>query len=602
MAGWSPAEMARALTGNGRSLPRADFPAEAKACPTCDDELQAYKSQTRTVETYQEGAFEAREILKRCVRGSACAVVGSTALARLVPPHQRYGYDLVVHVGLSRYLAGEQRDEIRARLERERGISLSAGTVSALCDRFLVGVESLHLARVPNLRAAMKGGWSLHLDATSDKGKGGLFACIDGRRGWVLVAGRVPSENSEHLEPLVKRAVELFGRPVATVRDLGEAGAGAVQFLRDEGVPDLVCHYHFLGAVGHYLFDDAYSRLRDLLRVSKVRTALHALQRELRPYLATPALPGRLGEGAVRPALAALVLWLLNGNGSKDASYPFGLVHRDFALRCREATARADAWLPSPRTEPERLALRHLYAVVGRLDRDDRVAAVLSEIADGWRVFDELRGVLRLADTELRRGDQRAQQVRLPVTEIERLRQIALDVHAHEARLRASVGEAPARGRSSSPEAAVLKYLHRYGARLFGHPAFRDEDGTVVGVVERTNNVAEDFFGAAKQQLRRRVGRANLGRDLQQQPAQAALAANLRHPDYVRVVCGSLDNLPAALASLDAAPADARPLVRDHRDSKTIARIRALIGVAGRSVARRFTSVSTKAGANLTVI
>ena len=489
-AGWAPAEMARALTGSGRSLARIDFPAEAEECPVCCEELRVHKTRTRTVETFREGVFEAREVLKRCVRGSHCAVVGSAALARLVRPHQRYGYDLVVHVGLSRYLAGEQRDEIRARLEREQGIALSAGTVSALCDRFLVALELLHLARVPNLRVAMQGGWSLHLDATSDKGKGGLFVCVDGRRGWALLAGRIPSENSEHLEPLVKRTVELFGRPLATVRDLGEAGAVAVAFLREQGVPDLVCHYHFLGAVGGHLFDDAYARLRTILRGSKVRTDLHAVSRDLRPHLATPPLPGRFGEGAVRPELAALVLWLVSGDGRKDASYPFGLPHRDFVLRCQQLTARADAWVPCPRTQPERRALRHLATLAGRLDRDERVAATLSGIAEGWRTFEELRGVLRLADGDLPRGDVRARQVALPVTELERLRQIAGDVDAYKTRLRASVGTTSKRGRSSSPEAAVLKYLDRYDAHLFGHPAFRDDDGIIVGVVERTNNMA----------------------------------------------------------------------------------------------------------------
>jgi len=48
-----------------------------------------------------------------------------------------------------------------------------------------------------------------------------------------------------------------------------------------------------------------------------------------------------------------------------------------------------------------------------------------------------------------------------------------------------------------------------------------DDDGTVIAVVQRTNNVDEHFFGNEKQQLRRRVGRAHLGRDLEDQPAQA---------------------------------------------------------------------------------
>jgi hypothetical protein len=105
-----------------------------------------------------------------------------------------------------------------------------------------------------------------------------------------------------------------------------------------------------------------------------------------------------------------------------------------------------------------------------------------------------------------------------------------------------------------------------------------DEDGTVIAVVQRTNNVDEHFFGNEKQQLRRRVGRAHLGRDLEDQPAQATLVANLRHPDYVRILCGSLEHRHNAFAELDEqALGDATPLVRSNRDTELQNRVRTLL-------------------------
>ena len=99
-----------------------------------------------------------------------------------------------------------------------------------------------------------------------------------------------------------------------------------------------------------------------------------------------------------------------------------------------------------------------------------------------------------------------------------------------------------------------------------------------MAIIERTNNVPEHFFGHEKQHLRRRLGRANLGRDLEDQPAQAALAANLRHSDYVRMLCACLDQLPIAFAELDAqALAQTTPLSRSNRDSKLQHRIRTLL-------------------------
>ena len=91
----------------------------------------------------------AKEVRKQCMRNATHPVMGSEELSRLVKPHQRYAYDLVVHVGLARYLRGKQRAEIRAELVQERGLRLSDGSISNLCDRFLDYFEALHLARVP---------------------------------------------------------------------------------------------------------------------------------------------------------------------------------------------------------------------------------------------------------------------------------------------------------------------------------------------------------------------------------------------------------------------------------------------------------------------
>ena len=132
--------------------------------------------------------------------------------------------------------------------------------------------------------------------------------------------------------------------------------------------------------------------------------------------------------------------------------------------------------------------------------------------------------------------------------------------------LRERVPAAPA---DSRPETVVLAYLDRNQDQFFGHPIARDDAGRVVAVVARSNNPAELFFSQAKRQLRRRLGRAHLGRDMQDQPAQAALAANLLDPHYVQIVRGTLDKLPRTFALLEqAGTVTAQPtLDRDHRDS-----------------------------------
>ncbi len=528
--------------------------------------------------TLAQGAFEAREICKRCENRS-CPPARSEALRHLVKPHQRYGYDLLVYVGLGRYLAGQQRDEIRRSLLARHGIELSAGTVSMLCDRFLSLFAALHVQRVPHLSAAQPGGYPLHVDATCEHGKGGLFVCMDGWRGWTLWAVRVPSENAAYLTPAVQRTVELFGRPIAVVRDMGDGVAHAVEGLAKEGVPDLICHYHFAAAVGSNLFDKLYDCLRGILRLSKIRIDLFALLRELRRYGATGKSEGCFGPGTVREELKALLLWVLEGDGHKDAPYPFALPHLEFVHRCRQSLQRAEQWVPCPRTQPERRAVELLARRVGRLERDPRLTETVASLAEGWRTFSELRDVLRLSNAELPRADTRLALQQLPALELLRLEQIqqAVERFRDELRDRIPLGER-GKSRSSSIPAIVLKYLERNQAHLFGHPARFDADGRVVAVVQRTNNIPEHFFGQDKQRLRRRVGRAHLGQDLEQQPAQAALVANLRHPDYVQALCGTLDRLPAALATLDItfAVSPAMP-VREQRNKDLQRRVRELL-------------------------
>jgi hypothetical protein len=421
----------------------------------------------------------------------------------------------------------------------------------------------------------MSGGYPLHIDATSEHGKGGVFVCLDGWRGWVLQAVKISSENADELRPCIEETIQRFGDPIAVVRDLSAAEAGAVEELREKGIPDLVCHYHFLGAIGKKLFDDLYTVLRNLLRQSTVRTQLRELLRELRRHTTVEVYDGKFGHGQLREDLLALIYWVLEGEGGKDLPYPFSLPHLSFFQRCREATQRAERWLPLPRSHVERRALKQLSKILARFDELPRLVWVVPRLERGWQTFCELRDILRLTDAELPRGDLRYLSTReFPELEMARLRDIEKTTTAYHEQIRKRMTNS----RSSSAEAVILKYLDRYANHLFGHPARHDDEGNIISVVERTNNVAEHFFGTDKQKLRRRLGRANLGRDLEDQPAQATLASNLLHGDYVRVLCGSLEHLPAAFAELDQQKLrESTSLQRRNRDTRLLKRIGALV-------------------------
>jgi len=371
----------------------------------------------------------------------------------LVPARQRYGYDLIVHVGLARYIGGRQRKEIRAELRDAHGVELAGGSVSNLCDRFLAALERLHLHRAPELRAAMEGGYPLHLDATCEKGRGGLFVALDGWRGWVLGSKRIATEHQDHLLPLVEQTAALFGDPVAVVRDMGQAVGASVESLRQRAVPDLVCHYHFLAAVGKKLFQQPYDMLRGALRRSRVRSGLRAALRELRGHRRDERQHSAFGSGPLRADLVALVLWLLEGDGHKDSVFPFGLPHLQFVRRCDRADQRAELWVPSPRATPERRALQHLRTLLARLTKERDIATASARLDERWRVFCELRDVLRLDSAELPRADLRYQQPHLPSLELLRLAEMECELLRYKQDLQQRVTAAD----KSSPHAVVQR-------------------------------------------------------------------------------------------------------------------------------------------------
>jgi len=82
-------------------------------------------------------------------------------------------------------------------------------------------------------------------------------------------------------------------------------------------------------------------------------------------------------------------------------------------------------------------------------------------------------------------------------------------------------------------------------------PQGRGRRGTVSS--PGPNNLAEGLFHGLKRGERSRSGRKHIARDMEELPASVALASNLQRPDYVQVLCGTLDDLPRAFAELDAA-------------------------------------------------
>ncbi len=534
-------------------------------CPCCAGPMRVQKTQVRRGRTLAHGAFEARQTVYVCAAGcrwpSGVQVTQRAGcLEAALLPHAMVGYDVMVFVGLQRFLHHRQREEIQAALREEHGIALASGELSALARRFTEYVARLQEARAGELKAALEadGGYPLHVDATGEAGRGTLLLAMAGWRQWVLGAWKVATERADLIGPCLRHTVQRFGAPCALVRDLGRAMIPALDELAAElerPIPVLACHQHFLADVGKDLLEPAHGELRALFRRTKVKPKLRelvrGLGRELGPHIeaareavrrwqalaeAGHRIPsGREGLAIVR----ALAQWTLDANA--DASgldFPFDRPYLDLYGRCLKAQRAADAFLRSaPPDRPVVTALKRLHRYLEPLASEVPFRQVTERLHRRAMLFDELRAVLR--------PDTAPEDTVKVLTE----RRKRLDALGDSLRKRR-----PARGPAQDTRNAIdliLAHLDTHGPYLWGHTVRLAPPAAGVRLVPRTNALVETFFGDLKHRERRRSGRKNLGQDLEHLPAEATLVCNFRHADYVRIVCGSLEDLAEAFAELD---------------------------------------------------
>ena len=534
--------------------------------------------------TLDHGAFTARETVHVCAASCTtepafegerrpAVIKRQDALAQLLVPRTTVGYDVMTFVGLERYLRFRQREEIRAELDRRYGIKLSTGEISTLAQHFLVYLEALQKARAPELRKvlATDGGWPAHIDATGEGGRGTLFVVYAGWRAWVLGAWKIPTERADAILPKLKSAEARFGAPCAVVRDLGKAVIEAARDFnkgRKPKIPVLGCHLHFLKDVGKDLRADAHDSLRGHFRRFKVKSGLRSLARDLGRGLGTgidktradilqwldddgrPPLPkDKLGLAVVR----ALAQWVLDyADDGTDAGFPFDRPLLDLYRRCQRGCRAAESLLRKSSGDSQvELALARFHRIVAPVRGDLPFQQPARILESRGRLFDELRDVLRLHPKETPRAQADGGDTAQKKAE---LRDVKKAVKALQASLRR---RRPERGPAQDVRKAIdliLDHLGRHGPSLWGHAvSLPAAAGGGVRLVARTNVELESFFHEVKHGERRRSGRKVLTQDFEQLPAAAVYVRNLERPDYVAIVCGTLDALPKAFAALDAA-------------------------------------------------
>jgi len=533
---------------------------EQTVCDLCQVPLRRQRTSTHYPIGVLLGQPRVRSVEKQC---PVCRrIYKAEEYPQLVPPHGNYAFDLMVEVGLARFLRHRQNQEIQKELDGGWGLRLSCSTISELAQSFLDYLAAAHQAHVPELQERLRqdGGYALHVDGTCEAGTDILFNAVAGNRGWTLTGCKMAAEDAPQIQSLLRRCVEWFGQPLALVRDLSGQIEIAHQQVMPE-IPDLICQYHFLLNVGTKLCEKHHTKLTACLRRLKVRHAFRSLRHnmlritkqqltltpaQIELLLTAPEQSTDLDLAQKRRVVAYMLLcWLEDYGADLQGEYfPFDLP--SLALYRRYHTvhrllAQTMAAMDSPNQVFSTLEtiLRHLTTVV----EDGELAATAERLEKAASLFNELREVLRLSS-----NDGRSLLHQCSVTDG------PIQAHQREKHLLKWIDQLRQRQAAESnadraaDTATVLDYLQKYYSKLVGHVIVLNDPANPF-VVQRTNNLSEYRFGSAKQGLRRKLGTKNLARYVQAMRPEELLVANLNDPDYLQIVCGgSLENLAISFA------------------------------------------------------
>lgn len=497
------------------------------------------------------GPMFAHETVRKCP--DCGAVLAADTLREVVPVRSNVAYDVLVFVGRSMYERYKTTEEIRAELAI-RNVHLCASEIDYLGRKFVLYLAHAHRQAIPRIRKNMtlKGGYILHLDATHAGDAPALMTGLDSLSRIVLANIKIPSENSEHIIPFLKDIKDAYGIPRACVHDMGYGICKAVKEVFP-GVPDYICHFHFLRDIGKDILYPAYGKLRNQLRSHAISTKLSALVRETRqavseqssnPMGLAKAILNVKKEPPLLPLISAygLGLWALQGKQSGDGyGFPFDRPLLCFAQRLLELEQQMPRLIKlSKNDKPNNIQyLYKLYWAAAEVAEDPEIKSLIEEIR--WRsaTFDSLRKAMRIALPGGPNGlkDEGSTNI--------------ISIREGVMKFRKSLAQKEQLA-SDSLCGKMAEQIDKYLEQLFNDPIMVDTpSGPVVLYPQRTNNILEHFFRELSRENRRKTGNNSKQRMLKNMLVDTPLVKNLANPDYMRLLLNGKRDLGQLFASMD---------------------------------------------------
>lgn len=481
----------------------------------------------------------------------------SEELCMLVAPGANFGYDVLVYAGQSLWLRSRNEQEVVAELA-QKNVMISPREVSLLGMKFIVYLAIAHQQRAASITAAMRlsGGFVCHLDATCEGRDPLLMSSIDSLSEIVLGNIKLPSEHQDHIVPFLQRIKETFGIPLALVHDLGRGILKAVAKVFP-GVPDFICHFHFLRDIGKDFLETEYDIIRAKLSKHQISGKLRARAKKLKSDIdRNPDLIDALATGLANSPLPAaalqslpglnsytLIQWALQGKSEGQGyGFPFDHPHLGFANRiCRlhadvEQLAQTQLRGQWQDNAPYFKVLVDLKMVM----KDKVLWQAVETLEKKITVFEKLRKAMRIAPQSGRRGlNDEGQKGNIRTIE-------------HRAtKFRAWLISRKDYAQNQDARNMIAQ-INKYWKKLFADPiTIQTPSGATQIQPQRTNNILEQFFRSLKRAHRRKTGNAASSRMLRTMLAETPLVRNLQNPNYMKILLNGKTTLEEVFAEID---------------------------------------------------
>ncbi len=502
-------------------------------------------------------------------------------LEEMVPPHSNAGYDVIAFTGRLIFQQHHTIKETIAVLE-SRNIHVSSSEVAYLAQKFIVYLSILHqqAGEMLKMQILQNGGYILHIDGTSEGASPHLISAIDELSNFILANVKVPGESNEYIVPFLEQIKELYGSPLAVTSDMGRAFLSAILKVFP-GIPNYICHFHFLRDIGKDLLEKEYSIIRNKLKKHGVTTQLRYRLcyyfgnntrdinvGEINQAIETAKQINTRDNTMMKQVCHVLLLWALDGKNHGDGfGFPFDRPHAEFYKRLCLLFERLKSF------QKQSIANKTITKIIAKiiadltpLIKDIQCREAFQTLCEKGKTFDELRYALAITLPDKAKGlNDNGEDVDIDTIQA-RVKNFKENLLATE------------RYHQNTCYQKLIDQIDKYWEKLFSDPIKVIVNGSDTFIQpQRTNNILEQFFRTIRRAHRRRTGNNSMCKKLQTMFADTPLVKNLENPEYMKIMLSGKNSLEEKFAEIDHKTIIAKMADAGKVESKITRRVKNLI-------------------------